>query len=281
MARDLQRIHVQLNGLDLAYVDEGSWPVVVLVHGFPDSADLWRHQVPALVGLGNRVIVPDLRGFGESEMPGDVAAYGLLDVLADVLALLDHLGVERAAVIGHDWGAMVAWLLAMFAPDRVERLAVVSVGHPSAFARAGIEQRQLSFYMTIFQFPEIAEQWLSKDDWANFRAWVTVRGQAVPDLDRWIADLSRPGALTASLALYRANVPPESLVAEPVALPTVACPTMGVIGSADFALTELQMSGSAEHVSGSWRYEVLADRGHWLPVEAPDELNALLLDFLA
>jgi pimeloyl-ACP methyl ester carboxylesterase len=280
-ARDLARRHVEVHGIDLAYVDEGDGPAVLLLHGWPDSADLWRHQVPALVAAGHRVVAPDLRGFGDSARPEDVSAYGILEVVGDANALLDHLGIERCAVVGHDWGAMFAWVLGTFGAPRVERLTVVSVGHPGSFAAAGIRQRQLSFYMTIFQFPEIGEQWLRNDGWRNLRDWVTVGGHAAPDLDRWVEDLSRPGALTASLGPYRANVPPESLVAGAIELPPVTVPTMGIMGTADFALTVEQMAGSAAHVSGEWRYEALEGKGHWLPVECPDEITRLLVEWHA
>src|SRR5213592_3504094 len=106
------------DGLELAVVDEGEGRPVLLLHGFPDSSHVWRHQVPALVDAGMRVIAPDLRGFGESDRPDAVEDYGITRSVADMVALLDGLGVERADVVGHDWGAGVAWTLAAFAPAR-------------------------------------------------------------------------------------------------------------------------------------------------------------------
>src|SRR3990170_6280658 len=117
-------------GVSLAVQDEGDGQPVLLIHGFPDSHRLWRHQVPALMGAGKRVIAPDLRGFGESDRPEEVADYRIRHSVADMLAVLDALEVERAQVVGHDWGAAVAWTLGAFAPERVERLVVLSVGHP-------------------------------------------------------------------------------------------------------------------------------------------------------
>lgn len=122
---------ITTNGITLHVLDEGVGPPVVLLHGFPDSARLWRHQIGALVGAGRRVVAPDLRGFGESDRPTEVAAYRLSTVLADLIGLLDALGLDRVAVVGHDWGAGVAWLFAALHPERVERLAVLSVGHPA------------------------------------------------------------------------------------------------------------------------------------------------------
>src|SRR5262245_59253349 len=144
-------------------------PAVLLLHGWPDSHRLWRHQVPALTAAGLRTIAPDLRGFGDSTRPDAVDAYALPNVLGDVIAVLDQLGVERTHVVGHDWGAPVAWLLASLVPDRVDRLAALSVGHPASIADAGIPQRRMSWYILLFQFEGVAEQWLSADDWFNYR----------------------------------------------------------------------------------------------------------------
>ena len=240
---------VAANGIDLHLADAGpeDGPPVVLLHGFPDSWKLWRHQVEALAGAGMRVLAPDLRGLGETTRPADVEAYKLRTLVADVTGVLDVLGVRRAAVVGHDWGAALAWRLAMFTPDRVERLVAVSVGHPLAGVAAGLPQRRLSWYVLWFLFPGVAERILPADDWAFFRRWAwdgAEQGQD-PDLDRQLADLSRPGALEAGLNWYRANNNPAHFTAtDPTRfdLPSVDCPTMGVWSSRDFALTEAQMT---------------------------------------
>ena len=276
---------LRANGLDFNLAEAGDGPPVLLLHGFPDSWYLWRHQIPALVGAGHRVIAPDLRGFGKTDKPAEVADYRMRTLVADVVGLLDALGIDRAAVVGHDWGASLAWAVAMFAPDRVARLAAVSVGHPLAYADAGLLQWRASWYMLWFLFPGVAEQTLPARDWAFFRRWAwngAAPGQD-PDADRQIADLSRPGALTAGLNWYRANIRPATFVTSDVderALPSVSCPTMGVWSSDDFALTEQQMTGSERYVTGPWRYERLDGVDHWVPVHAPERLSELLVDFL-
>jgi pimeloyl-ACP methyl ester carboxylesterase len=250
-------------------------PTVLLLHGWPDSHRLWRHQVPALTAAGFRAVVPDLRGFGASDRPGSVEAYGLAHILGDVIGVLDHLGVGRAHVIGHDWGAALAWAVAALFPDRVDHLVALSVGHPSAFGAAGLAQREKSWYMLLFLFEGVAERWLSDDDYANFRTW-----SRHPDADAVISELSRPGALTASLNWYRANLPAAALVEPPLEVPPVARPTMGIWSKDDMALIEQNVTGSAAHVTAEWRYERIDGAGHWIPLEAPDELTGLLLDFL-
>jgi pimeloyl-ACP methyl ester carboxylesterase len=265
---------VEVNGVGIEYQVTGQGRPVVLLHGFPDSGRLWRHQVPALAGAGFQVIVPDLRGYGRSGQPEAVEAYSMALLAGDVMAILAELGIGRAHVVGHDWGAALAWALASFAPGSVDHLAVLSVGHPATFRRT-LEQCEKSWYMLLFQFPGIAERWLTEDDWANFRSW----GRH-PDADQVIADLAANGSLTPGLNWYRANVRPESWVARPVQLPPVQAPTMGIWSTGDGALTEIQMTDSAENVAGPWRYERLDGPGHWLQLEAPDQLNTLLLDFL-
>jgi pimeloyl-ACP methyl ester carboxylesterase len=271
-------MRIATNGIELEVEVQGEMgrgTPVLLLHGWPDDHHLWDAQVAALNHAGYCTIAPDLRGLGKSSRPDRVDDYALHALLADAVGVLDELQVDRAHVVGHDWGAAVAWLLAAVLPHRVDHLVAMSVGHPAAFAGAGIEQRERSWYMLLFQFVDVAEQWLSMDDWANLRAW----GRH-PDLDPVIGRLARPGALTASLNLYRANLPPERLVTPTPALPPVEVPTMGVWSSDDRHLTEAQMTESAAHVKALWRYERLDGVGHWMQIEAPDALNALLLDFL-
>jgi pimeloyl-ACP methyl ester carboxylesterase len=268
-------MRVDVNGVGIEYELAGEGQPVVLLHGFPDSGRLWRNQLPALVEAGFKVIVPDLRGFGRSDKPAEVQAYALPALVGDVLAVMDDAGVQKAHVVGHDWGAALAWALATFAGDRIERLVVMSVGHPATFRGNGFEQHQKSWYMLLFQFPGVAEEWLSANDWANLRRWASH-----PDTDGVIADLEAHGSLTPGLNYYRANVPPESYVRTRLELPPVKAPTMGIWSSADFALNEPQMTNSANNVAGPWRYERIDGPGHWMQLEAPDAVNRLLLDFL-
>ncbi len=265
---------VDVGGVGTEYEVTGEGRPVVLLHGFPDSGRLWRHQVPALAAAGFQVIVPDLRGYGRSGKPEAVEAYSLLRVAGDVTAILADLEIGTAHVVGHDWGAALAWALASLMPGSVNHLVALSVGHPATFRRT-MEQRQKSWYMLLFQFPGVAERWLTEDNWANFRNWA-----AHPDADQVIADLEANGSLTPALNWYRANVPAESWVGPPLQLPPVQAPAMGVWSTADIALTETQMTDSAKSMAGRWRYERLDGPGHWMQLDAPNEVSALLLDFL-
>jgi pimeloyl-ACP methyl ester carboxylesterase len=223
-----------------------------------------------------RVIAPDLRGFGQSDRPEAVGDYELGRSVADMLALLDELGIERVQVVGHDWGAGLAWALAAFVPARVERLVVLSVGHPNTLREPSIEQREKAWYQLLFQFTDVAEELLQRDEWKLLRELLGGAG----DLERYLADLSRPGALTAGLNWYRANAAPSLELERTSSFPAVAASTMGLWSSGDNYLTEEPMLRSSEHVTGRWRYERIKGASHWLQLDAPQRVNELLLEFL-
>jgi pimeloyl-ACP methyl ester carboxylesterase len=266
---------LEANGLTHFVVDEGDGPAVVLLHGFPDSADEWRLQIPVLVEAGFRVIAPDLRGFGQTDKPIGVDNYVIFNAVADVGGIMNELGVERTSVVGHDFGAGVAWMFATAEPARVEKLVVVSVGHPGAFTRATFKQMQLSWYSFLFQNEGLAEDLLAKDGWSLFREWLA----SSPDIDRSLEAMADRASLTAGLSWYRANMTPQIWGVD-IPFPEIAVPTMGIWGSSDFALSEEQMTDSVQYLTGPWRYERIEGAGHWIGLERPDEMNALLLDFL-
>lgn len=249
---------------------------VVLLHGWPDTGRLWEHQVEALSAAGYRVIVPDQRGHGRSGKPEAVDDYNMMHLVADVGTILDHLGIARAHLVGHDWGAAVAWVTASLAPDRIEHLAVLSVGHPTASAQGGLRQREKAWYQLLFLFEGVAETWLTQDGWANFHRWA-----GHPKADEVIAEVETSGSLTTGLNWYRANLHPRRLIEPPPALPPIAAPTLGIWSSGDVALVEETMVASAPYVTGTWRYQRLDGLGHWMQLEAPDEVNRLLLEWLA
>lgn len=263
------------SGVQISFEVYGEGRPVVLLHGFPDSGRVWRHQVPALTAAGFQVIVPDMRGYGESDKPTDIDAYGGFALATDVIAVLDSLEIERAHIVGHDWGAAVAWVLGSFFPDRVDHLVAMSVGHPATFHGGGYDQYEKSWYMLLFQFPDVAEQWLSENDWARFRAW----GHH-PDEEAVIAALERNDSLTPGLNWYRANMKPESFVGTPFEFPKVGSSTLAIWSSGDHALTEGQLTRSADLVSGPWTYQRLESAGHWMQLDDPDTINDLLVEFL-
>ena len=256
---------------------EGAGTPVLLLHGYPDSSRLWRHQIPALRKAGFRTIAPDLRGFGESDKPQAVEDYAMARSIADMVAVLDQLEVDRAHVVGHDWGAGLAWAFAALVPERIDRLVVMSVGHPNTLREPSLAQREKAWYQLLFQFEDVAEALIQRDDWKLFREML----RDAKDADRYIADLSRPGALTAALSWYRANASPAQELERTRPFPPVAAPTLGIWSTGDEYLLEEGMAGSGEHVTGMWRYERIEAAGHWLPLDAPERVNELLIEFLS
>jgi pimeloyl-ACP methyl ester carboxylesterase len=272
--------NVDVGGETFPVTDVGTGKPVLLLHGFPDSRFLWRHQIPALVGAGFRVVAPDLRGFGGAPRPISVRRYRMPFLVADALRLLDALGIERVQLVGHDWGAAVAWRLAGSFPERIERLVALSVGAPTSPGWDTIEQREKSWYFDFFCKTGRAELALAANDWKLFKEWS--RGQG--DLDRHLADLARPGALTAGLNWYRgAFTSPEPGEPRPPALPSwekIRVPTLGVWSDGDPFLLEAQIALSDRVMDAPWRYERLDGAGHWLMLDQPDRVNRLLLEFL-
>ena len=269
---------IEANGLQFHVRDEGSGTPVILLHGFPDTGDLWRNQVPALVKNGFRTIVPDMRGRGISSKPPNVADYRLSTIVRDVTGILDALRIERAHVVGHDWSAGVAWLLAALVPERVDRLVAISVGAPGTGAKPSLEELQKGWYRLLFLFEGTAEELIQRDDWYLFRLFLA----GAKDTDAYVKTLSEPGALTPALNWYRANLPVQAILGRTGGprLPAVKANTLGIWSTGDLYLTEEAMTRSAQAIEGQWRYERF-EGSHWVPLDQPDRLNRLLLEFLS
>jgi len=271
MHRWLQINGLSFNVLDVGVGKPGTEPVL-LVHGFPDDHTVWRRQVPVLVAAGYRVIAADMRGCGRSEMARRTSDYALHNLVADLAGILDSLGIESVNLIGHDWGAVIAWQFCFAHAERVRRYIALSVGHPTAYARGPLEQKFKGYYVLLFQLRGLAEWALTLGDWAAFRKMTN----APSEVGHWIERLRRPGRLTAAIRYYRANL---HLIL-PGKYPRITLPVMGLFSTGDRFLAEAQMRASAKYLDGPFRFERIAGVGHWLQLEAPDAVNALLIDYL-
>jgi pimeloyl-ACP methyl ester carboxylesterase len=252
----------------------GQGPIVLLLHGWPDTSALWAEVVPELVAAGFRVATPDLRGCGRSDKPDDVARYTMHHLVADVVAIIEALGEEKVTLVGHDWGASLAWVVAAYRPELIERLVVVSVGHPTSFRSAGLEQQIKSLYTLLFFHAGVGEAFLRKNDYEALRQWAQH-----PHVEEIIAELERDGQMSAHLKWYRANLPPESFVVDPPTAPPIDVPVLGVWSSGDRALSEHQMTNSAPYCAKGFEFVRFEDSGHWLPLEAPRELAREIIRF--
>jgi pimeloyl-ACP methyl ester carboxylesterase len=263
---------LEVNGIRMHVTTTGQGPAVLLLHGFPDTHLVWRKQIPVLAGAGYRVIAPDLRGYGRTEMPGGIADYTLDKLRGDVIGLLDALHLDKVFLVGHDWGSMIGWQVAALAPERVFRFVTLTTGHPSALVHSGVLQHLRMTYVLGFIMPVLAEQTLRAADWFMMRQFTDEPGQA----DHWKRDLAPPGRLTAALNYYRANLN----MALPHTYPRIKMPVMGLWGDRDPALGEKQMRDSAHYVDGEFRFERVHGADHWMQLTAHEKVNALLLEFL-
>jgi pimeloyl-ACP methyl ester carboxylesterase len=269
---DAETRAIEVNGTVLNVVIQGQGPDVLLVHGFPDCHRVWRHQIPALVAAGYRVIAPDTRGCGDSEISSRVSDYQRNNLVEDLIGVLDVLGIDKVRLVGHDWGAAICWQLVLNYPQRVDRYVALSVGHPSAYARAGLLQKLKGYYILALQLRGIAEFMLTCCNWLVFRMMV----RYPPEFDNWRATLGRPGRLTAALNYYRANL--DVVFARNNAQAKV--PVLGIWSSNDIALVEKQMVETAAYVDAPFRYQRIDGASHWLQLDQPIKINSLLLGYL-
>ncbi|TJY61001.1 alpha/beta hydrolase [Sinimarinibacterium sp. CAU 1509] len=269
---DFARKTLQINGFAMNVIDVGEGEPVLLVHGFPDTQSVWRHQIPALVAAGYRVIAPDTRGCGDSSLMPKVSDYHISHLIADLAALLDALKIDKVKLVGHDWGAVISWQFVMAHPDRVERYVALSVGHPSAYGGGGLEQKLKGYYVVLFQLRGFAEWLLKVGNWSCFR-WFTGFAGEFP---HWHKALSRPGRLTAGINYYRANL---GLIL-PRKYPRVCVPVIGIYSDGDRFLTEGQMTSSAQYCDAGFRYRRIEGANHWMQLDAPEKVTPAILEAL-
>jgi pimeloyl-ACP methyl ester carboxylesterase len=258
---------ISANGLSFRVFDQGSGEPVLLLHGFPDDLQIWSGVIPYLLETGYRVIAFDQRGFGESSMPVGVHEYTTRQIVDDIPALLTALGIhEPVFVMGHDWGAGIAWGLTMFYPERVRALVAVSLGHLHCYGHAGLEQKLVKgFYTLWFQLRGVAEWYLLRG--GGLARWLGNE----PDVEQIIQRMSRPGRLTAGLSWYRAALLPVLFGS----WPRIRRPTLGIWSAGDTFLTEAQMRNSSTQMDADWAYERIDGCGHWIPKEQPQRLAKL------
>ena len=281
----LSHRHVSLGGVSLHVAEAGpaDGPPTIMLHGFPESWRGWRRQIGPLAESGLRLVVPDQRGYGLSDRPRGIAAYHLDRLAEDVIALAGACGFpKKFRLVGHDWGALVAFWTASFYPERIERLAVLNGFHPGVFGpylRRHPGQVLRSAYAGVFQLPLVPERLLAARDGFGLREML--RRSAHPgtfsdaDLDRYAEDWRRPGAVTAMLDWYRAlaRLPRER---NP---PRVAAPTLILWGRRDPAL-QPGLAQASLALCERGRVQWIPQATHWVQHEAADEVNAALIDVL-
>ncbi len=256
-------------------------PLVVLLHGFPQSRHTWRHQLPALAAAGYRAVAPDQRGYspGARPDPTDLANYHYDKLISDVIALAEACGhaTGRFHLVGHDWGGQVAWGVADRHPDRLASLTILSRPHPSAFVQAlqapDGDQKHRSRHHRAFLSAETAGLLLA-DDSRRLRHSLAEAGVPPEAAADYLAVLGTPAALEAALAWYRAQAELRA------SLGKIAVPTLYLWGDADATVGRMAAEGTAAFVTGPFRFEVLPGIGHFITDQVVDKVNDVLLAHL-
>lgn len=274
------------NGIRMHYVTQGSGPLIVLLHGFPEYWYSWRFQIPFLAERGYTVVAPDLRGYNDTDKPRH--GYDIPTLLRDIQGLISGLGFEKAIVIGHDWGGALAWSFASRYPEMTERLIILNAPHPEAMKRELRTFRQLrkSWYIFFFQIPWLPEWSLGQRHArriGNMLYASAVQKQAFPyEVTNHYRDaMSKPGALTAALNYYRQLLRRDIWGSTGnVGRTQISAPTLLIWGEQDIALG-LELTEHLDPWVRQLTVKRIPDSGHWVQQEKPELVNRLIGDFLS
>jgi pimeloyl-ACP methyl ester carboxylesterase len=282
----LEHTTITINGINLHVVLAGpkDAPPVILLHGFPEYWRGWWKQIEPLAKAGFRVIVPDQRGYNLSDKPKGVKAYTLDKLVADVLGLIDALGYQKVNLIGHDWGAMIAWVFASRYSERLYKLGILNVPHPAVMLnflhRGDPEQLRRSWYIFAFQIPWLPEYLLEKDDWRNtirvLRGSGKIHTFTKEDISEYKKAWSQPGAMTAMLNWYRAvfRHPPQRTKGM-----RVQAPVLIIWGMNDVALSHRMARLSLDYCENG-KLVFFEDATHWVQHDEAEDVTKYLLDFI-
>ena len=282
---ELEHSYIETNGIKLHVVQAGpqSGVPVILLHGFPEFWYGWRKQIPALVAEGCRVIIPDQRGYNLSDKPKGIEHYDVFTLGKDIVGLIDALGYEKVNLVGHDWGANVAWMLANRCPERLHKLCIMNVPHPEVmkkFLIRDLEQMRRSWYAMFFQLPWLPEAIMKNNDWRQMIRSLqeTSKPGSFTDQDicKYKEAWSQSNALTSMLNWYRAVVQKTPKLPGDL---RIKVPTLMMWGMKDFALSHRMARPSMDYVDEG-NLILFPEATHWVHLDAAEEVNHYLLDFI-
>ncbi len=277
----------EVNGVKLHYVSQGKGKLTLLLHGFPEFWYSWRHQLPFLA-QNFQTVAPDMRGYNTSDKPRGVKAYLMEELMGDIRGLIKYFGAEKADIIAHDWGGVIAWDLAAFYPEVVDRMVILNAPHPLAYMRelrGNIKQMMSSWYVFLFQVPGLAEWYCSRRDYKMleeiFRGWVLRKDTfSDDDIRKFKEAMDQPGCLTSAINYYR------GLLRDPKALnrlknyPRIEVPTLIIWAENDQALTNALAHNLERYFNAPLEIKFIPECSHWVQQEQPDKVNEYLGQFL-
>ncbi|MDV6271028.1 alpha/beta fold hydrolase [Rhodococcus globerulus] len=310
-----ERLVAQVNGITMSYLSQGDGPLVIFMHGFPDLAISWRHQMRAVADAGYRAIAPDMRGYGSTDSPEEVEAYSQFHLAGDITGLMDHLGASTAVLVGHDMGATLGWTMATLVPSRVRGVVILSVPHKPRGAGAPVDSSPTLFYQRLFQdlgaeesdlhekvdtfLPGIFDRLSGSSELGAPPSLLVPEGSHFSDLfeppivvPEWMGaenlatyvNTFRRTGFRGALNWYR-NIDRNWHTATPWAPGNVNVPASFVVGTADVTYALFHANGvidsQHERVPLLQESRVVDGAGHWIAQERPAEVNAVLLNFLA
>ncbi len=277
---------IETNGIRLQVATAGAPkdPTVILLHGFPEFWYGWKKQIPPLANAGFHVIAPDQRGYNLSEKPEGIIAYHIDELAKDVIGLIDSIGKEKINLVGHDWGAAVAWHVAREYPERLEKLAILNVPHPDVMVqtlRRSLPQLLRSWYILFFQLPGVPERVMTWNGYQAMRRMMITSSRPdtgiAADLDRYVTAWSQPGAMTAMLNWYRAAF--RWGHRRTVSPARIRVPTLMLWGMHDIALSS-EMAQPSIDLCDQGQLVFFENASHWVQHDEAEEVNRLLIEFM-
>jgi epoxide hydrolase 4 len=273
---------IHTNGINLHYVTQGEGPLMVFLHGFPDFWYSWRYQIPEFA-KDHKVVVPDLRGYNDSDKPASKEAYVMREFVADIKGLIEELGYQQCVLVGHDWGGMIAWNFAYTYLDMVKQLVVLNIPHMSKFSEGLMSPQQLlrSWYIFFFQLPFLPELLIQFDDFKAIEtAFAALKDSpkfTEEDLNFYKDAFAKRGVLTSAINYYRNFFQPELLNRQ---WSILEVPTLMIWGEQDKALGKELSYGTEQYVK-DFRIRYVPESSHWVQQQYPELVNQHIREFLA
>ena len=278
---------VKVNGIRMHYVTMGNGSLIVLLHGFPEFWYSWRYQIPTL-SKQFKVVAPDMRGYGETEKPVKIDAYKIEKVVKDIVELIHGLGYEKATIAGHDWGGIIAWSIAMMAPDIVEKLIIMNAPHPAVYIKhmhKNIKQILRSWYVFFFLIKGVPELILSSNNYKTLKTSLlksSVRKESFTekDIESYVSSW-KSGGISGGINYYRANLNLRYWSnSNAVSFPKIKVPVLQIWAECDVFLGKELTKNTQEFIDASYPLHLIPNCGHWLQQEASDEVNGAMIKFL-